>query len=783
MKNIRIFCAVLLTLLSNASAFAQADTSVMLQGFNWLSHNNNWYPTVGAKIADIKASRIDAIWLPPPSDAASNEGYLPRELYKLNSQYGTQVQLQTLINSLHTTNIKALADIVINHRVGLLDWGDFTNPTWGCWAATSDDEWTGACGNPDTGLPYGAARDLDHTNATVRADLKTWMNWLKNTIGFDGWRYDFVHGYSAGYIKEYNDATSPYFSVGENWDGDKNVINNWIIGAQGSSAAFDFALKGVLHTAVNGNYSVLSESGNAPGVIGMNPSKAVTFIDNHDTGSPQALWPFPSNKVMQGYAYILTHPGIPMVFWDHIYNWGLHDEITNIIKVRKNNGLNSTSTIVVQQAQTNLYAAIIDDKVAMKIGPGSWNPGSGYTLRASGIDYAVWDKKGTSECLGPIIVNTTTVPTIDGTIDPAWTNAPTNAITYAANGSLQADFTGTKWRALYDNTNLYILIEVKDASLSQDGPNPWDDDAVEIFIDGNNDKAATYDANDFQYGFRWNIAANTTNMYGVGARTGITYAIPTVTGGYNLEVAIPWSTIGVTPVNGKLIGFEININDDDNGGAREATGSWYSAASNAYNNPGVFGAVALTVCTTSALPVTYLSLAAARGKEEEVNVKWKVAGEIAMQQYDVERSADGIHFITIHTITSLGNNSYSVADNHAPTGFAYYRIKGLSSDGEMEYSSMKYIAAVKGFSEMVLYPNPVNMQGSLSVHIVNQQQGKFQLRLYNYLGQVVLQNCLEVVSDNSFHSLNLSPQISPGYYQIEIVDEAGNRTMQKLVVQ
>ncbi|KAK1681141.1 hypothetical protein QYE76_041989 [Lolium multiflorum] len=45
------------------------------------------------------------------------------------------------------------------------------------------------------------------------------------------------------------------------------------------------------------------------------PEKAVTFVDNHDTGSTQGLWPFPADKVMQGYAYILTHPGLPCIIW------------------------------------------------------------------------------------------------------------------------------------------------------------------------------------------------------------------------------------------------------------------------------------------------------------------------------------------------------------------------------------------------------------------------------------------------------------------------------------
>ena len=48
-------------------------------------------------------------------------------------------------------------------------------------------------------------------------------------------------------------------------------------------------------------------------MIGLRLGNAVTFIDNHDTGFTQNLWPFPPDKVIQGYVYILTHPGIPSV--------------------------------------------------------------------------------------------------------------------------------------------------------------------------------------------------------------------------------------------------------------------------------------------------------------------------------------------------------------------------------------------------------------------------------------------------------------------------------------
>lgn len=66
------------------------------------------------------------------------------------------------------------------------------------------------------------------------------------------------------------------------------------------------------------------------------PVAAPTTTKIHtDTGSTQAHWPFPSNHVGQGYAYILTHPGMPCIFWDHWTEWGdtLKNEINSLIEV------------------------------------------------------------------------------------------------------------------------------------------------------------------------------------------------------------------------------------------------------------------------------------------------------------------------------------------------------------------------------------------------------------------------------------------------------------------
>jgi len=126
----------------------------------------------------------------------------------------------------------------------------------------------------------------------------------------------------------YVESTKPSFVVAEIWnslsytDGKPSAnqdqcwqeLVDWVDAVGGPAMAFDFPTKGLLQAGVQGELWRLRDgSGKAAGLIGWAPEKAVTFVDNHDTGSTQRLWPFPSDKVMQGYAYILTHPGVPCI--------------------------------------------------------------------------------------------------------------------------------------------------------------------------------------------------------------------------------------------------------------------------------------------------------------------------------------------------------------------------------------------------------------------------------------------------------------------------------------
>jgi len=122
---------------------------------------------------------------------------------------------------------------------------------------------------------------------------------LKNEIGFDGWRYDFVKGFAGSFIQEYNRHTSPWIAIGECWE-DYNTIVNWLNSSGNQTMAFDFGLKGALnHAFSSNNLTSLNAYGNMPSISGTHPSRSITFLENHDTGYPQNHWPYYITQLME----------------------------------------------------------------------------------------------------------------------------------------------------------------------------------------------------------------------------------------------------------------------------------------------------------------------------------------------------------------------------------------------------------------------------------------------------------------------------------------------------
>lgn len=408
--------AVALTVSADAIAagWPAKYEGVMLQGFYWDSYNDTKWTNLEAQ-ADELSKYFKLIWIPNSAKAASNPGMGYDPVYWFtnhNSAFGTESQLRSMIKTFKQKGTGIIEDVVINHRSGATNWTDFPAETWNgqTWKIGTDgicctDEVKDATGQAkptgaaDTGEDFNGSRDLDHTNLNVQNNCKAYCKFLLEDMGYAGFRYDMVKGYSGEYTKIYNEYSQPEFSVGEYWDGSYDAVAGWINATGKTSAAFDFPCKYQINKAWAENdmtqlvWKANGTTNQPAGMIHFGYSQyAVTFVDNHDTYRDGSKF---TGNVPAANAFILMSPGTPCVFLPHYKQY--KSEIQKLIDIRNAVGLHNNSAVRVLRSTKDCYMAEVTGskgKVVIKIGSAQVSP-DGYSnsdIKTSGNDYCVWTK-------------------------------------------------------------------------------------------------------------------------------------------------------------------------------------------------------------------------------------------------------------------------------------------------------------------------------------------------------------------------------------------------------
>lgn len=178
--------------------------------------------------------------------------------------------------------------------------------------------------------------------------------------------------------------------------------------------------------------------------------------------------------------------------------------------------------------------------------------------------------------IGPILNSTLQVPRLlspvrlDGELSETfWTG--TNLI---AGGPQGAEGNALTFDLAWDNNFLYLAGSVSDRRLMRDSGNKLEnDDAVNLYLDGPNDKEAVFNSQHRHL----RLALDGTTWETGGRDAGILSAILPQPGGYTFEVAIPWINLNLTPGPFLPMGFDIALDDDDDGGARDDFKAWAGA--------------------------------------------------------------------------------------------------------------------------------------------------------------------------------------------------------------
>lgn len=143
--------------------------------------------------------------------------------------------------------------------------------------------------------------------------------------------------------------------------------------------------------------------------------------------------------------------------------------------------------------------------------------------------------------------------------------------------------TGNGW-VLWDEKALSVFIEVSDPVLSDANTEVYMQDSIEVFIDENNSKATSYEKDDGQ--FRVNFK-NKTSFGSTGTVEGFQSAAKIISGGYVVEVIIPFRTI--TGRENTIIGFDLQINDDQGSGKRDSITKWNDPTNDSWQSTAGLG--------------------------------------------------------------------------------------------------------------------------------------------------------------------------------------------------
>lgn len=368
--------------------FSEGD--VLLQGFYWdAKPQNHWWAAFVSSnwVDEIPSAGFTMIWMPPAykaSNAGGSVGYDPYDHYDLGqysqsggtfppttfTRYGLRSELATVMQSLKTNGVMVIEDIVMNHMVG----GTNSGLTYTNYPAHADapqftkttlDFHPSPLGHNDTLYPYhynntdfsyppnlSYAADVDHLTPNMRLGLKRWGNWLADTVGFQGWRFDISQNFEPWYTWEwlhYSGMRSK-FAFMEYWElANGREMQEWLDLTGHKAAIYDSHLRALLKQMCENGDSFDMRDMVAPSLLGLEPDYTIVYLDNHDSSREwdSSKMGIRTNKPM-GYAYAFHSQGLPMVFWPDYFisayigtnlqfvaGANIKNELKRLIKIRK----------------------------------------------------------------------------------------------------------------------------------------------------------------------------------------------------------------------------------------------------------------------------------------------------------------------------------------------------------------------------------------------------------------------------------------------------------------
>ncbi len=369
-------------------------------------------------------------------------------------------------------------------------------------------------------------------------------------------------------------------------------------------------------------------------------------------------------------------------------------------------------------------------------------------------------------------IRTTVRPVVDGALnEPEW------QLSYTAEKLLFGTQNNTTvFGTLWTSDTLYIGVQVLDANRFTNPAQFFNTDAVEIYLDGNQGRTASYDANDRQFIQVYNGGLFGSNQTGVRSRWS------PIEGGYTVEMAVPWSNFGVTAINNLIIGFDVANNDDDNGSGRTVQTMW-NGNDNNFLTSAAFGRLKLLPASNTTVTLTSLCsnnpAVTRRWRVRStyttpVNFTWDIYGSAQTGSGTVPANGTVI-FETNTEGDSLATNTLRL--NYLNKSTTKASSGAICSTGSREATIAETVTA-SAQGTITVFPNASD--GNFTIRYPAQNAEKVEVQIINELGQSVLRQVFNVSGGTNQLPVRFRP-LASGIHLLRIVPASGKQTVIKLL--
>jgi hypothetical protein len=157
-------------------------------------------------------------------------------------------------------------------------------------------------------------------------------------------------------------------------------------------------------------------------------------------------------------------------------------------------------------------------------------------------------------------------------------------------------------------------------------------------------------------------------------------------------------------------------------------------------------------------------------KTNSVRVQWRVDNQNNIARFECEKSYNGIHFTKLSDHFLNPSLTYFSDDLSPNIGVTFYRIKIISSSGEVHYSRVirTYFGIVE--NSILIFPNP----GShiLQVRLVAVLKGDYQVQAFDNLGRLLADEALWHDGTDKTISFRLNEVLASGIYRLILMNKS-----------